>query len=135
MILARLYLTLPLAVLWVVLGGQQSELIPADSVCAHAGTTFVGPCVTVHGRMFGANGTPGIRIWKVGTRRILGVYNEDDTGTCRLPPGLATPLPSHMIYADFVVRPLTPERPGEMQMVCVASAGKSVLRPIGPPSE
>jgi hypothetical protein len=114
-------------------GGQATQLIPPDSVCSHRGT-FSGPCVTVHGRMFGANGTPGVRIWKVGTGRVLGVYNETDTGTCRLPHELWTSLPSHVIYADFVVRPLAADRPGVMQMVCVASATKIVIRPIEPVS-
>ena len=36
-------------------------------------TDLVGECFEFHGRMFVSNGTPGVRIWPVGTKRLLGV--------------------------------------------------------------
>jgi hypothetical protein len=80
--------------------------------------------------MFVANGTPGLRIWRVGTKRILGVADSegDIGGGCVLPDTLAKLVRvGTWIYADFVLRPTTPERPGWMQMVCVASAKRIVV--------
>lgn len=86
---------------------------------------LVGACFTFHGRLGFSNGTPDCRIWRVGTKRILGVldpsesdqYNENPT----LPRGVEC-YPGTITYADFTVCPFTKERAGEMQMVCVESA-------------
>jgi hypothetical protein len=65
-----------------------------------------------------------VRIWKVGTRRLLGV-------TARCQPPECEPLRSaardaldweHVVFADFVVCPFTRPRPGVMQMVCIDAA-------------
>lgn len=36
-------------------------------------------CRTVRGRMFLSNGTPSVRIWIVGTHRVLGVIQQDES--------------------------------------------------------
>jgi hypothetical protein len=80
----------------------------------------VGACVTVHGRLFIANGTPSMRIWRIGTTRILGVLpseNEIVPSVIRKYAGFDT-----NVYGDFEVCPLTAEKPGVMQSVCVESA-------------
>jgi hypothetical protein len=85
---------------------------------------LVGPCFHVHGRAALYNGNPSVRIWKVGTRRLLGVSES------RMAPGV-DPLPvevrraldwEHPVFADFVLCPFTRERPGVMQLVCVEAA-------------
>src|SRR6266550_3579818 len=119
-------LLLPLAALLGprTLWPQGPPPIPADSVCAHP-AAFAGPCETVHGRLALGNGTPLIRIWKIGTKRILGVpeVDEEPYRVCALPKGVEALLDHRkLMYADFVIRPLTPSRPGYMQMVCVVSA-------------
>src|SRR5690348_17907438 len=40
-------------------------------------------CYWTHGRLMVYNGNPSFRIWKTGTRRILGVFN----GPSHVPPG------------------------------------------------
>jgi hypothetical protein len=110
---------------------RQQSLIRSGDVCGHQGL-FVDSCFTIHRRMQAANGI-GLEIWVVGTHKLLGV-----TGPCALPPLLdrLIGIEDKLVYADFVVRPLTPERPGSMRMVCVASATKVVTRPayfIHPP--
>ena len=35
----------------------------------------VASCYWTHGRLNFANGAPSYRIWKIGTKRILGVYS------------------------------------------------------------
>jgi hypothetical protein len=114
----------------LLLGQKASEkaVRPADVRCA-ASPNLVGSCFTFHGRLSFYNGTPGCRIWRVGTKRILGIldlakpdeYNENPT----LPDGLEC-YPGYNTYADFTVCPFTTERAGEMQMVCVDSAANIV---------
>lgn len=83
----------------------------------------VGSCFQVHGRMFSSNGAPVTRIWRIGTKRILGVPGSLPTSLERLINDM-----DDVIYADFLVCPLTPQVPGEMQMVCVEPARHVVHR-------
>lgn len=86
---------------------------------------LVGPCFALHGRMGLTNGTPGVRIWRIGTRRILGVMvSENEIMPANVKRHLAW---GTAIYGDFEVCPFSPQRPGEMQMVCVESARRLVL--------
>ena len=120
--------------LFEVLGGDYSwyVTIPPESVCTYA-TVFAGPCETVHARMFATVGSPWVRLWKVGTKRILGVWElaePNDPGPCPLPPYLATlVIDDKVVYADFMVRPVSRAKPGVMQQVCVASASGIVAQP------
>jgi hypothetical protein len=100
-----------------------------EDVCTHHGV-FVGPCFTIHGRMYAANGSPSYRIWIVGSNRIFGVHEGIGETACS-PPAMLDSLirEDKLIYADFVVRPVTPDTPGLMRMVCVASARHIVTRP------
>jgi hypothetical protein len=97
---------------------------------------LVGGCYQVHGRIQAGNGTPMIRIWKVGTKRMLGVpYGEEDGDPeiASLPETIInTDIRDQNVFGDFVVCPLTKERPGAMQMVCVESATHLVLSPFEP---
>ena len=34
---------------------------------------LIGACFRIHGRAYFSNGTPDFRIWRVGTKRVLGV--------------------------------------------------------------
>ena len=84
-----------------------------------------GGCLQIRGRASLWNGNPTLRIWRVGTRRILGVRD-------------GTPVPERLqkeldgftaeVFGDFVVCPLTRSQPGRMQMVCVRSAENLVVR-------
>jgi len=78
----------------------------------------------VHGRLGVYNG--GLRIWKVGTHRMLGVWYE-------VPKEVTDILDEHgwdnvFIYGDITVCPLTMEKPGEMQMVCVEAFKKTAVQ-------
>jgi hypothetical protein len=84
-----------------------------------------GPCYMVRGRMSLANGTPSIRIWPVGTKRILGIsegrfYLKE---YANVPDKLVQQISwDNVIFADFTVCPFTNDRPGVMRLVCVESA-------------
>jgi hypothetical protein len=126
-----LSLALAAALAPAALDAQRLVHVSPDSVCNYSGL-FIGPCTSVHGKLYITNGTPNIRIWKVGTNRILGLWECSRTecgNPCPLPRQLDSLLrPYIIIYADFVVRPVTESKPGEMQMVCIASASHIVTR-------
>lgn len=106
----------------VVLSQQADSILP-EQVCAHP-SRFVGPCVTIRGRLGYANGGIPVQMWKVGTHRMLGVNDETYQSPFCVLPGTIRKLldDDKSVFADFVVRPLTPEVPGVMQRVCVVSA-------------
>lgn len=86
----------------------------------------VGPCRQVHGRISPANGNPTFRIWVVGTYRLLGVLGRDSQETengAMLPVGVRRAFGDRpfgiQVFADFRVCPLSRERAGWMQFVCV----------------
>jgi hypothetical protein len=91
------------------------------------------PCFKVHGRIRVYNGTPSVRIWPVGTNRLLGVsegrfYNPEYSN---MPPDLSDLLTlDNEIFADFIVCPFTPDEPGVMRLVCIDSASNVVVRKI-----
>jgi hypothetical protein len=101
---------------------QQRDSILASQICDYPGR-FVGPCVRFRGRLNYANGGIPVRLWKVGTNRILGVEDETyQSPFCVLPSELRALLDQDkLVFGDFVARPLTTEEPGVMQRVCVVS--------------
>jgi len=81
------------------------------------------------------NGVPSVRIWRVGTKRIVGVSEQRFcvAGYCNLPTSIRERLSwDSDLFADFVVCPFTPAEPGVMQLVCVDSATHVVVRPTAP---
>ncbi len=109
----------------------------------------VSQCYWTHGRLAVANGNPTYRIWKIGTHRMLGVFNgpshfpphsdedvelpefpveldrayEADNRRLKRETGIMWAVPPP-VFADFEICPLEPERKGEMQAVCIESARK-----------
>jgi len=101
---------------------------------------LVGACFVVHGRLSFYNGNPSFRIWRIGTKRILGVSDWQIIGdesaelaNLRLPPDIQKRLQSDIfrtdIFGDFTVCPLSVERPGWMQDICIAHAENLVAKP------
>jgi uncharacterized protein involved in response to NO len=93
-------------------------------------------CQVVHGQMFLTNGTPSVRIAVIGTRRILGVTQQDQTmDQLPVPSTLLQRLMNPKanedlaIYSDFNVCAVTKSVPGVMQMVTVKSASHLVVKP------
>jgi hypothetical protein len=95
----------------------------------------VGECRTLRGRAFLANGTPSVRMWVVGTRRILGVVQQDESyGDLPAPLRHAWDRSGgerwHTdVYGNFTVCAVTRSRPGHMQMVRIAGARNLLARP------
>lgn len=106
--------------------GAAAAAAPRSPCRSHS--DLVGRCRTVHGRLSVWNGTPSLRIWIVGTRRILGVSEwrmaemERDLLPANVWAAFGDDPPNRQVFGDFDVCPFTRERPGWMQMVCVARA-------------
>jgi hypothetical protein len=114
-----------------------TALIPAVSVVSQApqckgNPKVVDACFLVHGRATYGAGTPALRIWPIGTKRMLGVTAgpvADDAGDPVCPKNmlLFKTGPEH-VYGDFLVCPFTKQREGAMQMVCVESASHLIVK-------
>lgn len=82
----------------------------------------------MRGRLSLYNGAPTIRLWRAGTKRVLGVSGSyAREGYSSIPEELERQLSWETeLWGDFLVCPFTRRRPGEMQMICV-EAGKNVV--------
>lgn len=84
---------------------------------------IVAACFKVHGRLSAWNGTPTMRIWRIGTDRILGVHDGI------MPESLTSKMDWNVeAYGDYEVCPFRHRRFGEMQMVCIESAKHVVVK-------
>ena len=84
-----------------------------------------GPCFKVRGRMSFFNGNPSLRIWPIGTKRMLGISEGRFylKGYVNVPQDLVGRLSwETAMFADFTVCPFTDDKPGEMRLICVESA-------------
>jgi len=103
----------------------KSTLMPC-----RAQPALVGKCFRVRGRLSLYNGAPTIRLWRAGTKRMLGVsasYSRD--GYSRIPEELEKKLDWETdLWGDFLACPFTRERPKEMQMICIEEGKNIVVR-------
>jgi len=93
--------------------------------------TIAAACFTVHCRLGVYNGIP-IRIWVMGTRRMLGVKDASGGGVT-VRPEIQTLLSQDepgatVVYGDYEVCPLSKAHPGWMQFVCIESTAHLVAR-------
>jgi len=109
-------------------------------------------CYWIHGRLTYGNGTPPLRIWKIGSDRILGVFSgpshfpsgtEEDEEGAELPSNLTKayevegqrmkragkdPVFPPIVFADLEICPLRPAKEGSMQPVCIEFAKKIFVK-------
>jgi hypothetical protein len=103
-----------------------TAVLAGESACV-THESNAGECRDIRARVTYANGNPSVRIWPVGTSRVLGVRDSDPP---LIPGELVSRLSwDHAVYGDLRVCPLTKERPGHMQIVCVASTRNLSIRP------
>ena len=91
-------------------------------------------CYWTHGRLSLYNGgNPNLRLWKIGTRRLLGIYSgpgagpfdngRSDEDEVELPINLMKhDFTKASVFGDFEVCPLAPEKEGHMQPACIECA-------------
>lgn len=106
-------------------GGPNSALMPC-----RAQPSLVGKCFTVRGRLSLYNGAPTIRLWRVGTKRMLGVSSSySQAGYSSIPEELERRLDWETeVWGDFLVCPFTRQRAKEMQMICIENGKNIVVR-------
>ena len=108
------------------------QSVPGADSCKHR-PDVVGKCFNVHGRLSVYNGTPSIRLWPLGTRRLLGIIDPKDVSNAPGPTILPLDIKSKLdwnkdVFGDFVVCPLTVSKPGKMQTVCIESGKNLSIR-------
>jgi hypothetical protein len=117
----------------LILCGSVSAISPppaADKSCREH-PQLIGKCFKVRGRLSTYNGNPAVRLWRIGTGRVLGVSDQRFSlpGYRNIPEDLAKQLDGqNNIYGDFLVCPFTRPRPREMQLMCIESAQNIVVK-------
>ena len=96
---------------------------------------LISPCFNVRGRLAYYNGAPSLRLWPIGTTRLLGVSEGRFylPGYDNVPPEVVAKLASfeNEMFADFTVCPFTKDEPGVMRLICVESAKNVLVRERG----
>ena len=120
--------TFLLLMLCVAASGTPASF-PRDKSCREH-PRLVGKCFNVHGRLATYNGNPAVRLWRIGTKRVLGISDQrfKEEGYRNIPDDLLKQLDGEStITGDFLVCPFTQPKPGEMQLVCIESAKNTVV--------
>ena len=128
-------LRLTVLVLLLVAGGNvvraQSPPSEEKEKSCRAHPQLIGRCFTVRGRLSVHNGAPARRLWKVGTKRVLGISEQrfSVAGYRNIPEEIESKISQDVaLFGDFVVCPFTRSKPGEMQLVCIDEAKNLVVR-------
>ena len=108
----------------------QSEPPKSPEKPCRAQPSLVDKCFFVQGRLSLYNGNPTIRLWRAGTRRILGVSSSyAQEGYTSIPEDLEKKLDWETeVWGNFYVCPFTRQKPKEMQMICIESGKNIVVR-------
>ena len=91
----------------------------------------VDACYMVHGRINLGADTVRLRLWPVGSKRVLGIASGpfiNDAEDPIYPVSLKLSSDAEAIYGDFEVCPSTHPKAGAMQMVCIESAEHVVVK-------
>jgi hypothetical protein len=110
----------------------QSPLPEGKERPCHQHPQLVGSCFRVRGLLSVYNGSPALRIWKVGTRRVLGISDQRfaKAGYKNVPDHVKSKLEKNAaLFGNFLVCPFTYPKPREMQLVCIDSATHLVVSP------
>jgi hypothetical protein len=93
---------------------------------------LIGPCFNVHGRLSYYNGAPSLRLWPVGTHRLLGISEGRFAlpGYDNVPSAVIARLANfeNEMFADFTVCPFTTDEPGVMRLVCIETARNILVK-------
>jgi len=102
---------------------------PPSQAC-QSDPDLIGECFTVRGRLSAWNGNPTFRIWRIGTKRIMGLAESMFPSDQVVLPGSLDGRMAFGVeaYGDFLVCPITIDTPDRMQMVCIESANHLVLK-------
>ena len=112
--------TVPALILWLLLAGT----LPAE--------VFTGENqndqFTIHGRLHYYNGSGEMRIWIIGSKRMLEVAeSSDESGKINAILADGGGYFSRTIYGDFTVEPLRPDIKGAMRPVRIVKVRNVVV--------
>lgn len=97
-----------------------TPMVFSEELACAKNENVIAECQELRGRIKLYDSPPQVRMWIVGTERLLGVHPEQSP---ILPKKVKQYLrPNVAVFADFTVCPFTREKPDLMQMVCVESA-------------
>lgn len=104
-----------------------------DRPCS-ANPMVSGKPFMIHGRLSFYTGNPALRLWHIGTRRLLGVsdgrFKKD--GYANIPESISTKVDFETdLYGDFEVYPFTDAVSGVMQLICIESGRHLVVKQAG----
>ena len=127
----KLSLLLALALLIALSVVGESRLREAPSCSTRPDLN--GKCFNVHGRLSVYNGTPSIRLWPLGSKRLLGVLDPNDVSSAPGPTVLPDDIKLKLdwnkdVFGDFLVCPLSKGQPGRMQTICLESGKHLTVR-------
>ena len=93
-------------------------------------TQPIEPCFKHHGRLSSQNGI-ALKIWLIGTKRVVGLDNDSEQLPAPLPKYLEMTSPDHSyIYGDFEICPTEHDTPGHLRRACVRGAEKLVVQDV-----
>jgi len=113
------------------IGAPRSSALPRVEKSCREHPRLIGSCFSVRGRLSIYNGAPALRLWRAGTRRMLGISEQRfaEVGYRNVPEDIASKLNQDVtISGDYVVCPFTRSQLGEMQLVCIESGKNLVVR-------
>jgi hypothetical protein len=129
--LIRIFILSALLILLVV-ATEASGSSPEDQPCSKH-PKLVGKCFMVHGKLSVYNGAPALRIWKIGTKRMLGVSEQRFAlpGYSNVPEDVRSQIDQDKaLFGDYLVCPFTRSKPNEMQMVCIEKVKNLVVKKL-----
>jgi hypothetical protein len=124
--LAILFLLTTSSSLWA-----QSPAPAAKEKSCREHPQLIGSCFTIRGRLSIYNGAPALRLWRVGSRRMLGISEQRFAvaGYRNVPDYIESQINQNLaIFGDFMVCPFTRSQPGAMQLVCIETGKNLVVR-------
>jgi hypothetical protein len=127
----KLSVLLTLAVLITCSAAEGSRSNDAPS--CRTRPDVVGKCFVVYGRLSVYNGTPSIRLWPSGSKRLLGVLDPNDISNAPGPTVLPGDIKGKLdwnkdMFGDFLVCPLSRKQAASMQTICIESGKRLIVR-------
>lgn len=110
------------------IGAASSSALPLAEKSCREHPRLISSCFKVRGRLSVYNGTPALRLSRVGTRRMLGISEQRfaQAGYRNVPEDIERKINQDVaIFGDYLVCPFTRSKLGEMQLVCIES-GKNL---------
>lgn len=124
-----------IAVPALILASQPATAQPWGSAWCRSHAERVAVCRQIRSRLTAYNGNPAFRIGVLGSNRLLGVVgrgSQDTEDGGMLPANVRAALGDRpfdaRVFGRFEVCPLTRQRAGWMQMVCVVSRRNLFVR-------